>query len=134
MKAKYVIQEHDAKKAGKHYDLRIQYAKKPALASFAIPKSRFPEENEKILAIRVPDHSLEWLTRTKPIEKGYGTGTYKIVQSGEAEIFKWNGYIIAFEIHGPVADGRFILIKLHGKNKDSWLLMRSKKDYSNEME
>lgn len=129
-KVNYVIHQHDAYRAGKHYDLRIQYPKKrKALISFALPKSRFPDYGEKFLIIKTPDHSIdEWLGEHPPIEKGeYGGGTFKVVQKGELEILGWSGKHITFRIEGKEISGKFSLIKMRfGRKNNNWILIRSK--------
>lgn len=126
-KLQYVLHLHMAKRAGKHYDFRIHYPNKKALASFAIPKAKFPKMGEKLLAIKTPDHPVKWLTWTDPIIQGYGTGTFKILQSGYADVIGWGPRFITFELKGKYADGRFVLIKpAKGKNSN-WFITQVKK-------
>lgn len=136
----YVIHEHLAKRAGKHYDLRIQYLDKEPLISFALPKARFPESKEKMLAIRTPDHPAKWLRINRMVLKGsgdiyddptYGEGTIRSVQKGRAEILKWDDNHIIFKIDGPIASGKYTLIKFKSKRSkklDTWLLIKNKED------
>jgi len=125
----YVIQKHRARRAGIHLDFRIQYPKKPALASFAIAKKdRFPEFSVKFLVIRTPDHGLEWLDWTKPIEKGnYGAGTFEIIQKGKLQIEGWSNNHITFKIDGPKIKGRYTLIRAYGRKSKTWFLIKTKK-------
>ena len=129
MLSSYVIHEHQAKRAGKHYDLRIRYPSKKSLISFAIPKARFPEVKEKFLVIKGLDHPLEWLRWSRPIKRGYGAGTFKIVQKGKAQIFRWENKHITFKIEGAVVSGRFSLIKISKVGKNAWILIRLKEKY-----
>jgi len=126
----YVIHKHDADRAGSHYDLRIKIPKKRLLASFALPKLKFPKDStEKVLAIRTNDHGRYWMYYQGEIPKGeYGAGKISIVQKGQAEIFGWNSKHITFSIEGPIATGRFSLIKFKGKrdNANTWILIKTK--------
>lgn len=128
MITEYVIHEHKAKRAGKHYDFRIKYPNKRMLISFAIPKASFPTDSKrKVLVVQTSDHKMKWLKWTKPIESGYGAGTFEIVQKGKIEIEKWDSDKIIFNIEGLVATGRFTLIKFSNpSNQQTWLLIKIK--------
>lgn len=130
---KYVIHLHDAKRAGRHYDLRIQYPKKKALMSFALPKAAFPDFGERFLLIRAPDHSItKWLGDHDPIEKGkYGEGVYSVVQIGTMQILGWSSRFITFVIDGSEINGKFSMIKYPRGGKDAWILIRSKFNSNN---
>jgi len=129
-KVPYVIHKHDATHAGLHFDLRMKIPKKRLLASFALPKCKFPKKSgEKVLAVRTPDHGRYWLYYQGEIPKGeYGAGTIKIVQKGEAEIYGWSKKHITFRIEGDVANGKYSLIKFKGKRDkvNTWILVRVK--------
>lgn len=128
VRVRYVLHDHRAKKAGRHLDLRIQIPnKRDRLASFAIPKSRFPNRGEKVLVIRTLDHPLKWLVWERDIKHGYGTGTFKIVQSGICKIYKWTSNKIIFEIDGDFVSGVFIILKYrHSRTSKAWILIRAK--------
>jgi hypothetical protein len=131
---KYVIHQHNALRAGKHYDLRIQYKNKNALASFALPKAKFPEKGERLLVVRTPDHAIdEWLGPHDPIPEGeYGAGTFDLIQIGDMFVYGWSSRLITFSIDGKIS-GKFTIIKTnYGKKRgeiekgDYWLLIRNK--------
>ena len=111
--SKYVIHEHDAKRAGKHYDLRIQIPRKRLLASWALPKGRIPQKYlEKVLAIRTNDHGNYWLFFQGEIPEGeYGAGTIKIIESGQVEVLGWSNKFITIKANGKLLNGRFHLNK-----------------------
>lgn len=129
-KTPYVIHEHLAKRAGRHYDLRIKRLKGNLLESWALPKAKFPQEfGEKTLAVRTNPHSRLWLYFEGEITEGHGKGLVKIVQKGEAEILGWGPTYITFKIDGPVASGKFTLIQFKpkkGEKIDTWILIKSK--------
>jgi len=122
----YVIQEHLAKRAGKHCDLRIQRINGNVLESWALPRCRIPEKmGEKVLAIRTKPHSRLWLYFEGEIGEGYGKGTVKILQKGLANILNWGPHYLHFNIGGPKISGTFLLIRFKNE-KDNWLLIRTK--------
>lgn len=136
----YIIHEHFAKRAGRHYDLRIQNLNNFKLSSFAIPKARFPEDSkDKLLAVKTPDHPSKWLNINRERIKGsgsiykkptYGEGTIRSIQKGRAVILFWNNDKIVFVVSGPVADGKFTLIRYKSKSTDlnTWILLKNKEE------
>ncbi len=105
MKRTFVIQEHDAIRAGLHWDIRFEAygdtdtydSKRPetneprgtgnrVLRSFVIPKHRLPEIDEKLLAIQTEDHPWDYRNFSGRIESGYGEGDVELVFCGEIEI------------------------------------------------
>jgi bifunctional non-homologous end joining protein LigD len=146
----YVIQKHDAKRAGMHYDLRLQYPYKNSYASWALPKLRVPKTpGERSLAIRTTDHPLYWGEFSGTIPAGEkGAGTVEVVQKGRAELMAWSSNFITFKVSGPILNGKYALIlfqKSPDNNKQSvrkdsdnnykqwhkqtnWLLVKGKPD------
>lgn len=125
----FVIQKHLAKKAGSHYDLRLMYPYKKSLASWALPKTRVPENpGDKVLAVRTSDHPAHWADFEGTIPAGEGgAGTVEIMQKGKAEIFIWTSKIITFKVEGSILDGKYALIKYKNSRKQTdWLLIKSK--------
>ena len=129
----FVIDLHHALRAGKHYDLRIQYPYRNQLCSFAIPKHRIPTvAGEKVLAIRTTDHSRVWLYFSGDIDDGYGKGKIEIIQKGYLEILSWSEKRIVFKVikgnNPKLLDGYFLLFKFPIQkyaNRDvTWNLMK----------
>jgi len=120
----YVIQEHDAERAHKHWDLRLEDA--GVLKSWAIPKLPDLLGNKKatVLAVAVEDHPLAYKDFEGTIPKGqYGAGEVKIYASGtyttvSRTIDKWT-----VDLTGGTIDGRYSLIRTDG---NKWLLRKSK--------
>ncbi len=123
IKSKFVIHDHNAIRSGKHWDLRIAY--NDVLKSWAIPKSKYPEKGEKVLAIRVPDHAMGYYDFKGIIDDDYGKGKVEVHDKGICTIIKWSDDKIHFELKGKKVKGTFWLIKLAKKGKD-WLWLRSK--------
>lgn len=133
-KNKFIIQKHAAKKAGMHYDFRLQMKTKkgPKLVSWIIKKG--PSLNPKIkrLAIETDDHDLKYGKFEGITEKGYGAGktiiwdrgTYKIIKpeiKSKEDLKKIK--LFEFELSGKKLRGRFLMIR----TKQGWIL-RKKRD------
>ena len=115
MNRTFVIQEHGAKVAGLHWDLRFEAygdtdtydAKRPetneprgtgdrVLKSFAVPKHRLPEIDERLLAIPTEDHPWDYRNFSGYIQSGYGEGPVELKFCGEVEILVFRGTKIEF--------------------------------------
>lgn len=82
----WVVQEHLAERAGKHYDIRFG-SPDTGLYSWVTKKS-LPKPGEKRLAIRQPLHSHSYADFTGRIRSGYGAGTVKRHDKGQVLITK----------------------------------------------
>ena len=127
----FVLQRHDAKKAGLHVDLRLRYPYKQSLASWALPKANIPQTTgDRMLAVRTSDHPMDWMNFHGTIPEGSGgAGTVEIIQSGKAEIMEWTNKLISFRVEGPIMNGRYALILMKRGNKPGqtqWLLIKGK--------
>lgn len=127
----YVIHNHEtANRSGNHWDLRIKYPDRRMLADWSIPKAKFPDEGEKLLAVKGMDHGFYWLhVDNMVIPKGdVGAGTIKIIQKGTLSVEGWSPRHITFYIEGPKVTGRYTLIRFKAKEKntDTWALMKTK--------
>ena len=124
----FVLQLHEAKRAGRHYDLRLQYPYKKSLASWALTKAKIPKKiGEKVLAMRTEDHDKSWLRFQGEIPEGYGAGKVKIEQRGNVEILGWYDKAITFKVSGSPMNGKYALIKFKSiQKKNSWLLVKSR--------
>jgi len=109
MKKRMVIQEHNAVKAGLHWDLRFEkeftdknspmYGEK-VLRSFAIPKHKFPEDKEQILAIEVADHAWNWQNFEGNIGPGFWEGSVKCLFKEDVEVERFDDKKIIFQFKG----------------------------------
>lgn len=127
----FVLQTHDAYRAGKHYDLRLQYPTKSKLASWALTKYHIPKNpGDRVLAVHTPDHSKTWLKFQGDIPRGeYGGGHVSITQRGTAEIINWYDKVIAFQVTGRPMHGKYALVKYKSTKKaDLWLLVKAKEE------
>mgnify|MGYP001772994462 CR=1 FL=1 len=100
--------------------------------SFAIPKAKFPEAGEKLLAIETEPHPVEYNSFEGTIPKGmYGAGEVKIYDSGKVRWLKVSKNKIIFELEGKKIKGKFALIPFKGKDKGGekkWLWSQVEQD------
>lgn len=115
------IQEHLARKAGPHWDLRLVDPATSMAHSWALPKSRLPDTAKPVLAIQTPTHTSHYaLTfgdgQARKIGKGYGAGTVAIKHKEPVKLLSSSADRITF-----LRDGgdRYTLIRT---NADKWLL------------
>lgn len=128
VKRKYVIHEHQAKRAGLHYDLRIENDKHQ-LSSWAIRKGLPKKSGVKHLAIQQPNHQMRWLDVTgeykgENARNRYGEGTYKILSKGTLTIINKSKDNLVFEISDGEFKGKYVLHRLHGSQ---WIIFKTKK-------
>lgn len=115
----FVVHEHLAEKAGKHFDLRL--ADKAGNAhSWAL--RYWPAVGEKRLAVQQPTHTREYMTFKGVIEDGYGKGQVNIFRSGHCEIRKMNDNEVVFHLMDKRNVEEFVLIRTLPGQKD-WLLI-----------
>ena len=121
----FVVQRHDARRL--HYDFRLE--RNGALASWAVPKGVPLEPGQRVLAVHVEDHPLDYATFAGEIPKGnYGAGTVEIWDNGTYELLeeKRDGGLTV-RLHGKRLEGTWTLVpaKLDGDPKN-WLLIRKR--------
>lgn len=130
---KFIIHQHDAKRAGPHQDVRIQIGNQEELQSWAVPQ-KFPEEaGQRRLAIGpTAHHALEYYHKgayeiPSPF---YGAGTMKTADVGTAvlESIKEDHIVIKLQGVGGLADGTYAFIKYEPKDKKGaqrqWILQK----------
>ena len=116
----YALQKHYSKRQNKtHYDLRLG-TPSLGLYSWAIPKAKLPEEDEKLLAIRTPIHRHSYKNFKGVIPTGYGAGKVEVADSGFADIHKATPKNVRYSIQGQPGTS-YQLIKT--KNK-TWLFFK----------
>lgn len=105
----YVIHEHHAKKAGLHYDLRIEID--GVLKSWAMRKEPPTTKGVKRLCIPQPDHELSYADFEGEIVEGYGAGIVKIWDRGEYKLLEYEpDKKIVIYINGSKLNGRYVLV------------------------
>lgn len=117
MKKLLIIQEHNADKAGFHWDIRFESSgeldsyihkrnnnssepmntsSEKVLRSFCIPKHRLPNDNERLLCIPTEDHPWEYKDFDGVIKSGYGAGDVKLLFNDYIEVPVFNESKIEF--------------------------------------
>ncbi len=117
-KLRFVVHEHHAKKAGLHYDLRLEM--NGVLKDWAFRKQPPLKTGVKRFGVQQPDHDLFWLSFEGEIKDGYGAGTMKIWDKGEYEVLKADKDKIILRFHGEKLNGRYVLLKF----KNGWLFFK----------
>ncbi len=115
----YGVHEHQARRAGKHYDLRLGDPKTKKAHSWVI--RYWPKPGEKRLAIRQPDHTMKYMDFEGNIPEGYGAGDVKLRARGKATIQSSSQDKINFTNKGT----KYTLIKT---KDDSWLILNRDKN------
>lgn len=124
----YVIQEHRARRAGRHLDLRFgRMGRKGPLYSWAIPSGVLPKpgEKRKLLAVRQPLHRGQYASFEGEITEGYGAGTVKTQDRGSVIITKVQPDRINFVVAHRKFPERFTLAKMKGVGERNWLLINT---------
>lgn len=110
------IQEHHAKKAGKHYDLRLGDGHDAH--SWALRK--LPGPGESALAVQQPTHTMEYMDWEGEIPEGYGAGTVKLAERGKVEVVESDDNRVIFNRYEGKKAHEYALLRTGQKN---WLLL-----------
>ncbi len=111
-KLMFVIQKHNSKKNGFHYDLRLEF--KGMLLSWVLQKLPPVGFGVKRIATPVDGHPISWAEFTGNIEQGYGKDTVSVWDKGQ---IKWETEKPPFNfvLNGSKMKGRFSLIPFKDK-------------------
>jgi len=131
----FVVQKHDATRL--HYDFRL--ALDGVLKSWAVTLGPSLNPGEKRLAVAVEDHPLEYADFEGTIAKGeYGGGAVIAWDNGtwsplgDAHKGLKKGHL-EFELHGQKLNGRWHLVRMHGKpgeKRENWLLIKGDDEFA----
>lgn len=137
----FVVQRHKASRL--HYDFRLELD--GVLKSWAVPKGPSMNPKDKRLAMMVEDHPYDYKDFEGTIPEGnYGAGIVEIWDNGtysdienspsaEAEKNLRAGLKsgdFKFRLFGKKLKGEFVLVKLKGKDDNSWLLIKHRDEYA----
>lgn len=117
IKSKFVIMEHDAKRARLHWDLRFKMPNSQLWASFAVRKGVPTEVGKKVLAVRTHDHTTKEALYTGVISTGYGAGRLKKWDEGNCEIEMFKPSHIVIRFFGSKIKGLYHMISTGVINK-----------------
>ena len=127
----FVVQKHAAKRAGLHWDFRLEHD--GVLWSWAVPRGPSLDPGDRRMAVHVEDHPLEYAKFQGTIPEGqYGagtvetwdTGTWEPVDDPEAGMAKGH---LHFVLHGKRLNGRFSLVRGHRRDPrkpEAWFLVK----------
>ena len=139
----FVIQKHAASHL--HYDFRLEMD--GVLKSWAIPKGPSLDPAVKRLAMMVEDHPYSYKDFEGNIPEGnYGAGNVIVWDNGTYEPADKNHKATAekklkadfhkghlsFILKGKKLKGEFALVKLKGKQENTWLLIKKEDKYASE--
>lgn len=100
MKRFLTIQEHNARVAGLHWDLRLSKTDEPSeQLSWVLPKARLPDV-DVLLAIPVEDHPWSYRNFSGTIASGYGAGTVDLIFADWVYCSKFEDDAISFTYQG----------------------------------
>jgi len=140
-KLSFVVQRHKASHL--HYDFRLELD--GVLKSWAVPKGPSLNPQDKRLAMMVEDHPYDYKDFAGVIPEGnYGAGIVEIWDHGsysdldnspkkEAEKNLRAGLKagnLKVHLYGRKLKGEFALVKLKGKEDNSWLLIKHNDKYA----
>ena len=133
----FVVQKHQARRAGLHYDFRLEHD--GVMWSWAVRKGPSLDPSVKHIAAHVEDHPLDYADFQGTIPEGqYGAGTVEVWDRGTWEPVNdpdegLDKGELTFVLHGARLNGRFHLVRLRPKpgsraNADNWLLFKGHDD------
>jgi len=150
---KFVIHNHQAKKAGHHFDLRLEFPvaslhealntyegkrlpgtpeplsefpDKPGTVyrSFAVRKHTLPTEKNKLFIVETEDHPVQYGTFKGTIPEGYGAGDVDIFDRGTFKLIDVEGdKKYTIEFKGKELRGIYAFVKY----KNGYLWVKTKK-------
>ena len=140
---KFVIQKHAASRL--HYDFRLEL--NGVLKSWAVPKGPSLNPADKRLAMHVEDHPYDYKDFEGIIPPGnYGAGTVIIWDEGVYEPLlpaktkkeqekllqsQYEAGSLKFRMYGKKLQGEFALVRMKGREQNSWLLIKHRDEHAN---
>src|SRR5665647_1133131 len=137
----FVVHRHKASRL--HYDFRLEMD--GVLKSWAVPKGPSLNPKDKRLAMMVEDHPYDYKDFAGIIPEGnYGggiveiwdNGTYNDIENSPEDVAEKNlraglkAGNLKFQLFGKKLKGEFALVKLKGKEDNSWLLIKHNDQYA----
>lgn len=110
---RFIVLEHLAHQAGRHFDLRWENPNGNGWDSFAVPMGVPLNRGKKVLCIKTNQHSEKDALFTGRIPNGsYGAGTLKKYDDGDCVIEKYTDKHIVIDFKGNKITGVYHLIRI----------------------
>ncbi len=129
----FVVMEHKAIKAGKHFDIRFRQPGSKTWDSFTTRWVLPPDEGKRITLIKTTPHTEDEALFTGKIEKGeYGAGTLKRLDGGSCKILSYSKRHITIDFKGNKLKGIYHFINTisfngkQSKNKNIFMFFKGK--------
>jgi len=119
---RFTLHEHKAKKAGLHYDLRLEWHNGTVM-SFAMRYQPPTAPGVKRLAIEQPLHDVESLDFDGVIEEGYGAGELRKIDSGYYDLMKESRKELTLVFKNGILAGTYVMLNT-GQHK--WLIFKKR--------
>lgn len=118
------VQEHEAERAGKHYDLRLVDPDSGKAHSWAIPKAKLPIPGEQLLAIQTFTHTPEYALhfgekKPQTIGQGYGKGRVWMALKEPTDIIESSNDHVRFNVYQGKDINEYLLHRTHD---NKWLI------------
>lgn len=133
----FVVQKHHARRAGLHWDFRLEHG--GVLISWAVPKGPSLDPADRRMAVHVEDHPIAYAEFRGTIPEGqYGAGKVETwdrgtwTPEGDADEGMRKGHL-RFELDGQRLKGRFTLARLSQRDPrkpEGWYLIKGKDQYA----
>ena len=114
-KRRFVIQEHWAKKAGHHFDFRLEM--QGVLRSWATHKEIPKKPGKRIILFEVEPHPVDYLNFEGEIKQGYGAGIVKIFDKGTYNLIKQTPKELIIYLKGKKIKGLYVILKYKEPNQ-----------------
>jgi bifunctional non-homologous end joining protein LigD len=135
---RFAVQKHQARSL--HYDFRLEIG--AVLVSWAVPKGPSKDPKVKRLAVRVPDHPIDYLLFEGDLPEGdYGAGEIIVWDHGEYEVVGPAGNdeaaalgdgIIRFTLYGTKLRGLWAIFRtrMGQGSRENWLLEKIRDEFA----
>src|SRR4030042_31383 len=111
--SRFIVVEHFAERAGRHFDLRFKQPNSKMWDSFAIKKDIPLNPGTKVLAMKTHLHSESEALFLGKIPSGeYGAGELKKWDDGSCEVLKYTSPHITVKFNGKKVNGLYHLVSL----------------------
>ena len=131
----FVVQKHAARRAGLHWDFRLEHG--GVLWSWAVPRGPSLDPADRRMAVHVEDHPLDYAGFQGVIPDGeYGAGTVETWDRGtwspiDDPAFGMAKGHLHFTLDGTRLHGRFSLVRGRKRGTaDAWFLVKHQDEFA----